>query len=147
MRTLLIQVIACFAALLPIIPAQAAEPAAKKYGDFKPGDTFTMTVSSAVNIGARPGNFPKFKKGQKVKFTIGPKGQLKSSGFSIDFEPEGTIKNESYYDNADKSTTTLVHQAVVRSKGSNPAKPYFINLALRHVDGFNVYQGTFLFEK
>jgi hypothetical protein len=145
MRTLLIQAIACCAAL--IIPAQAVEPAAGKYGAFKPGETFTLTVSSAVNVGTRPNDFPDFKEGQKVKFKIGPKGQLIGPKFTINFEPEGTSKNETYYDNADKNTTTLVHQAVVRSKGSSPAKPYFINLALRKVVGFNVYQGSFLFEK
>ena len=146
MKSLLLHAIACCAALLPIAQAQAVEPAAKKYGDFKPGDTFTMTVSNATEIGQRPSGFPQFKKGQKVKFTIGAKGQLTAPGFSINFEPDGTSKNENYYDNATASTTTLVHQAVVRTKGT-PPKPYFINLALRKVVGFSAYQGTFLFEK
>ena len=146
MKTLLLSVIACCAVVLPVTQAHAADPAAKKYGDFKPGDTFTMKVATVTEIGKRPSTFPVFKKGQSVKFTIGSKGQLTGPKFTINFEPEGSSKNENYYDNVTPSTHTLVHQAVVRTKGV-PAKPYFINLALRKQEGISVFQGSYLFEK
>ena len=146
MKTLLLHVIAICAAVLPVTQAQAVEPAGKKYGDFKPGDKFTLKVTTVTEIGKRPSNFPVFKEGQSVKFTIGPKGQLIGPKFTINFEPEGTSANENYYDNATPSTQTLVHQAVVRTKGV-PPKAYFVNLALREQKGFSVFQGTYLFGK
>ena len=142
MKTLLLHVIALCAAVLPVTQAQAVEPAGKKYGDFKPGDSFYMKVSSLSEIGTRPGDFPKFRPKQIIKFTIGPKGQLTGDGFSINFEPKGTTKGETTYDNATSSTHTLVHQAVVQSNGI-PLKPYNVNLILRSQNGTNFYQGQY----
>ena len=96
MKTLITALVACCAALLPITQAQAAEPAAKKYGDFKPGDTFTLKVASVAPFGTRPSNFHVFKKGQKVKFRIGSKGQLTGPSFSINFTHDGTTKGQNY---------------------------------------------------
>lgn len=146
MRTLLLHAFACCAAILPVTQAHATEPTAKKYGDFSPGDTFTLKVSSVTELGKRPSTFPVFKKGQSVKFTIGPKGQLIGPKFSINFKADGTTANENYYDNATPTTHTLVHQAVVRTQGV-PPKAYFINLALRNQKGFDVFQGSYLFGK
>ncbi|MEO5913964.1 MAG: hypothetical protein ABIS50_07000 [Luteolibacter sp.] len=146
MKTLITAIVACCAALLPVTQAQAAEPAAKKYGDFKPGDTFTMKVATVAPIGTRPKGFPVFTKGQNVKFTIGTKGELKGPGFSINFKPEGSSGGENYYDNAPPHPTTLVHQAVVETKGS-PPKPYYINLALRNSSSAGFYQVVYLFGK
>ena len=46
MRTLLLHAIACCAAILPVTQAHAVEPAAKKYGDFKPGDTILLHAAA-----------------------------------------------------------------------------------------------------
>src|SRR5687768_12317179 len=91
MKQLLLKAAICCAVLSPIT-SQAAT-----FGDFKPGQTFTLTVSSrsATKIvgsspptkSAIPPNVPKFTVGQKVKFTIGAKGELIGSKFSMTFKP------------------------------------------------------------
>lgn len=99
MKNLILQVIVCAGALLPLSQIQAAT-----YGGFAPGKTFTFTVksvSSSKTVGTKvtanvpvPTGIPKFAKGQKVKFTIGSKGQLTGPGFSIPFKADaGTANN------------------------------------------------------
>jgi hypothetical protein len=100
MKKLLLQAIACAAVLLPLSQAQA--------GNFPKGTTFTMTVTEKVsskvvgfqifNKAAVPKGIPNFKVGQKVKFTIGPKGQLmiKQEGVSLPFKQDGGSANVYY---------------------------------------------------
>jgi hypothetical protein len=98
MKQLLLQTIACCAVLLPFSQLEA-----KSYGGFKPGKTFTMKVTeriTAKNIGTKvvknvpvPAGVPNYKKGQKVKFTIGAKGQLIAKGMSIPFKEDGVTAN------------------------------------------------------
>lgn len=150
MKTLVIQAIACCAALLPFSQARAAT----KFGDFVAGQTFTLHVATVAVIGTRPVTLPKYIKGQAVKFTIGAKGQLTGHAatgtgptFSISFKSfkNLTTYHENYYDNKTATTTTLVHQAVVRTKGL-ASKPYFVNLALRAQSGFTFYQASYTFQ-
>lgn len=95
--------------MLPVTQAQAApagksiEFAGKRYGDFAPGKKFTFTVREVICAkatltgGSRkapvPQGVPKFRKGQKVKFAIGSKGELKGPGFAIKFEADGVTSN------------------------------------------------------
>jgi hypothetical protein len=99
MKHLLLQSIACCAALLPFSQAEA-----RTYGGFAPGKTFTLTVTEKVtkkfvlsdvtkNV-AVPGGIPNFEVGQAVTFTIGPKGQLTAEGMSIPFEEAVANLNE-----------------------------------------------------
>ena len=98
MKKLLFQALACAAVLLPFSQVQA-----KTYGGFRPGKTFTFTVQEVVSIKAVgfnkpvkapiPAGVPKFKKGQKVKFTIGAKGQLTATGLSIPYKADGGSAN------------------------------------------------------
>ncbi len=150
MKTFIIQAIACCATLLPLSQARAATV----FGDFVAGQTFTLHVGSVSQIGTRPSTIPKFSKGQAVKFTIGAKGQLTgraASGtgpsFSIYYKSITKLStyHENYYDNKTATTTTLVHQAIVRTKGTT-WKPYFVNLALRAQSGFTVYQASYTFQ-
>lgn len=85
--------LALFGASLPIAHVQAAGPASKNFGGFSSGKKFTLTVqsvSSSQTLGKKtllkapvPEGIPKFKAMQKIRFTIGSKGELKGSGFSI----------------------------------------------------------------
>lgn len=85
----LIKLIVCAAALLPLARVQAGT----NYYDLKPGVTYTLKVGTVVSTKsaltgatsevAIPSGIPKFKKTQKVTFTIGSKGELKGPGFTI----------------------------------------------------------------
>ena len=100
MKQLLLQTIACCAVLLPLSKADA-----KTFGGFKAGKTFTMTVeekiSGQVDLTGRvlkktpvPAGIPDYKKGQKVKFKIGKKGQLTGpDGLSLPFKQDAGTAN------------------------------------------------------
>jgi hypothetical protein len=100
MKQLLLQAIACAAVLLPFSQAQAE--------NFPKGTTFTRTVTEKVSSKASgfktypkvpvPAGIPNFKVGQKVKFTIGPKGQLliKKAGVSLPFKQDAGSANVYY---------------------------------------------------
>lgn len=87
---------------LAILPISNA--AAKTFGGFTPGKTFTLTVkqvNSTQSIGYKiskknvpiPSGIPKFNVGTKVKFEIGRNGQLTSKGISLPFVSGGTGLN------------------------------------------------------
>lgn len=140
MKQLLLQTIACCAVLLPFSQLEA-----KSYGGFKPGKTFTMKVTeriTAKTVGTKvvknvpvPTGVPNYKKGQKVKFTIGAKGQLTAKGLSIPFKEDGgtaNVYNKVVTTGAPKSDTGEVFK-------SSTNKP--VNVALMFnrtkVDGFS----------
>ena len=98
MKQLLLQTIACCAILLPFSQVEA-----KTFGEFKPGKAFTLTVDQVISVktvgftyntkAAIPAGVPKFKKGQKVKFKIGKKGQLTAKGLSIPYKSDAGTSN------------------------------------------------------
>lgn len=100
MKQLLVKAIACAALLLPVTTAQA-----KEYGGWAPGKTFRFTVKAKVSGKADalgnvikkapvPAGVPNYSKGQKVKFTIGPKGQLQGpDGLNLPFKSDGGSAN------------------------------------------------------
>ncbi len=100
MKTTLL-LIAASAAWLANSPVQAVEP--KTFGTFHAGDTFSLRVTERSSIRAKgddapkaapvPPGVPNFSKGQKVQFTIGARGQLKGSGFSIKFKGRVGVVN------------------------------------------------------
>ena len=90
----LFSLITCAALLLPVSVAQAAKPGS--FGGLTSGLKFTLKVTSVESFAQEPATgalttapipktVPKFKLGQKVKFSIGKKGQLRGPGFSLDF--------------------------------------------------------------
>ena len=110
-------------ALLPLSEMKAAEPAVKTYGGFTPGQTFTFTVTDRTSTKTRgtkvtknvpvPNGIPDFAEGQTVKFTIGAKGQLKGSGFSIRYRSDKGDVN--LYSN-NPSTSSIAGEAATVSK-------------------------------
>lgn len=85
MRNLLPTLVIACGALLPVATVQAAPAsqlsgfAAKNFGGFKAGYKFTLKVKEVTTIatsGKPPGSIPKFKKGEKITFKIGNKGEL-----------------------------------------------------------------------
>ena len=137
MKKLLLQLIVCATALLPFTQAQAA--GAKRYGDFLPGKTFSLKVTNVTSAKASvtggtvkspiPSGIPKFKKGQKVTFTIGAKGELKGPGFSTTFST-GSITSNSYVDK--QSGNTLPDQAIVFKNFKK--QPEGVNLTFNKVN-------------
>ena len=93
MKQLLLKAIACSALLLPLGTLEA------KGTGFKPGKTFTFTVETRLSTQASlsgnksvpvPKDVPKYAVGQKVKFTIGPKGELTAkNGLNIPYKADG----------------------------------------------------------
>lgn len=87
--TKLFKIIACAAALLPLGQLQA-----KDFGGLNPKKTFTLVVTNVESVDTStpnrdtapiPKGVPTFRLGQKVKFTVGSKGQLMGKGFNIPF--------------------------------------------------------------
>lgn len=100
MRNLLVALTIGCAAFIPASTLHAAprskDPvnfATKSFGGFEVGKTFTFKVRLIESSKAVGGNFnpkvpippslPKFRNKQKIRFTIGDKGQLVGPGFSI----------------------------------------------------------------
>lgn len=102
MRNLLTALFVTCAALVPATvqaaPASQISRSIKKYGDFKPGYQFTLRVTDRDVVklgGSLPGEIPNFRKGDKIKFTIGDKGQLKGpDGLKIDFDDSSKKRND-----------------------------------------------------
>ena len=114
-----------------------------------------MKVATVSEIGIRPATLPKFTKDQIVRFTIGAKGQLTGHSatgptFSINFKsfkklPTGFAH---YFDNKTPTTTTPVHQAIVRTIGLTNFTPRVgsVSLVLRQQMGVTAYQATYTFK-
>lgn len=83
MKKLLIALCATCGVLAPAAtqaaPASQLSRSVKKYGGFKPGYQFTLRVTDKdvdKVAGSLPGEIPNFREGDKIKFTIGKRGQL-----------------------------------------------------------------------
>lgn len=99
MKTLLIPAIAS----IFFLSFQSAEAKGKTFGGFKSNYKFALKVEEVIsaeagltgnNPNARiPKGVPKYKKGQKVKFKIGRKGELIAKGTKIPFKADGGSSN------------------------------------------------------
>ncbi|MDB6078504.1 MAG: hypothetical protein JWO82_2251 [Akkermansiaceae bacterium] len=98
MKTLLPKAFLVIAMALPLVAATPKpKPPVPTFGGFAKGAKFSLNVtdfdSSSItgqvttNPAPIPAGVPKFKVGQKVSFTIGPKGELTGTGFKILFLP------------------------------------------------------------
>ena len=153
MKTLLLKAIVCCAAILPISQAQAG----KLFGEFAPGKTFTLTVTEVVSVkgslggvskkAAVPAGIPKFTKGQKVKFTIGAKGQLTGNGFSIPFETDGGTSNA--YVTLPTATKTMADIGTVYKTETNRPSGAALSFFKVRMEGFNstVWSVNYVFAK
>jgi hypothetical protein len=97
-KKLLLPLIAGCGLILPFTQLQATEFADETFGGFAAGKEFTLTVTERLSIKTVgsdvtrhvpiPRGMPDFRKGQKVNFIIGRRGQLKGPGFSITFKDD-----------------------------------------------------------
>jgi hypothetical protein len=156
MKQLLLTLIVCAGALLPATQMQAA-PASKKFGGFLPGKTFSFVVeerilakttgTKVVKIKNPPSGIPNFASGQKVKFTIGAKGQLTAKGLSMPFKSDGGNSNVYVLPPA-KGSTARANVGIVY-KNSN-GKPVAVALSFFKVElkGFvpTVYSVSYILE-
>lgn len=102
MRTILLKLAVCSSVFFPISEVQAAGPMGKTYGGFTSGKKVTLTVSNVDSTKLEnfvskkspvPAGIPKLKKGQKVKFVIGKKGELTFPGISLAFDEDNGTSN------------------------------------------------------
>ena len=127
------------ALLLPILSTEAS---AKKYGDFKPGYTFTLRVEKVSSVEATgipgsgttkkvgiPDGLPKFRKGQKVRFRIGSRGQLIFKGAKIPFLEDVGYSNL-YRRTKPMSLAATDDGQVIKTK-KNKAEAVFLNFTRR----------------
>lgn len=131
------------ALLLPFASVEA-----KTYGGFKPGKTFSFKVkeiisSQAVGLGGVakkapiPNSVPKFKKGQKVKFTITAKGGLQAKGLNIPFKSDGGTSN--VYTKTTRKGLKLSNDSAIVYKGAKN-KPTAVALSFVRTDSSNPMQ-------
>lgn len=136
MKTLILKMIVCGAALLPFTQVQAAS-----FGGFAAGYKFKLTmtgkpIATVVSfkgggvLKSIPDGFPKFQKGDRVPFKIGTKGELIVANFSIPFK-SGT-KSSNVYSAKDLTVVANFSQAAVNKTAG---KPSFMNLVLRKKSG------------
>lgn len=124
MKKLFLPILLGCSALLPVSQLQAAETT---FGDFTPGQTFTLTVTERFTSRTKgfkvtknvavPNGIPDFKIGDKVKFTIGNKGQLKGPDFKITYRSDRGRYN--LYANRPTLETTQGSVATVYKNSAN----------------------------
>jgi hypothetical protein len=141
MKKLLLQLLVCATALFPLAHAETASFAGKTFGGFPPGATFKLTMNEvpvATTAGLSgvkvlkniPAGYPKYKKGSKVTFKIGKKGELMVGNFSIPFRST-TATGNTYSSKSSVTTANLSQAAFTKANG----KVTFMNLVLRKVSG------------
>ena len=126
MRNLLPTLVIACGALLPVATVQAApasqlsEFAKKDFGGFKAGYKFTLKVKEVTIIatsGKPPGSIPKFKKGEKIAFKIGSKGEL-TGPKKVKIKFAGTTANIVEYSSIGKDPLKLSSSGRI-AKGTN----------------------------
>ncbi len=157
MKTLLAFIVVACGAIAPVMAAPASKgPQFKTYGGFAPGKKFTFTItemeSNKSDLGGKPKKcpvpkgIPKFAKGDKVKFTIGKKGELTGPGFSIKFASDAGTAN-AYANKPSKSQPQAdIGQVFKDTNGKQTAAA--LNFFKVDVKGFSstVYAVTYIFE-
>ena len=112
MKTLLLPLLVCTASLLPVAQSHAVESASPSFGGFTPGLKFTFKVTKAEctklekfvsTKSTIPKGVPKFRKNQKVSFTIGKQGQLTGPGILFTYQSASQPSN-SYVHRAASNT-------------------------------------------
>ncbi|RYD18808.1 MAG: hypothetical protein EOP88_21305 [Verrucomicrobiaceae bacterium] len=123
MKKLLIALFATCSALAPVAlqaaPVSQLSHSVKKYGGFESGYQFTLRVTDKdVDrvAGSVPNEIPNFREGDKVKFTIGKKGQLTARD-SVFIKLEDSSRSKNKYERIGSRPTKLTSYATIY-KGS-----------------------------
>lgn len=115
MKKFLLRAIILLAAVLPLSIADAApKPKVPKvFGGFPVGKSFTLTVTNRISSATQgtqvinpapvPAGIPNLQIGQRVTFTVGPKGELVGPGFKIAYTAD-SISSNSYVNKPKKGT-------------------------------------------
>ena len=119
MKNLLIALFATCGVLAPVAvqaaPVSQLSRSVKKYGGFKAGQQFTFRISDKdveKITGSVPNEIPNFREGEKVKFTIGKKGQLTArDGVWIPLEDGHRYRKE--YERIGRPPTKLTRYATI----------------------------------
>ena len=148
MKTLLLKTLTLCVLLLPVSQSEAATP-----GDLKPGTTFNLTVTTRSSIKIAqfetdthapiPSEFPNFKKGQKVKFTIGSNGQLKADRMSIPIVRADSLSN--IYLKEHITSSSSVGSAGVLNKKKSIPKMLSLTFAKTSGKGFEMKSQTVIY--
>jgi hypothetical protein len=153
MKTLFAAIVVCLGTILPHAQAQQvdAAPAAesaqfkkKNYGGLNPGRKFVFKVEEAIiakaslgsskRIKKAPKGIPNYKKGKKIKFKIGKKGELIGPGFKMKLEKGGISAVSNVYTSgiSKKSPSTQPSAAIVYKNAKG--KPVAVALNFYKVD-------------
>lgn len=152
MKTLFAAIVVCFGTLLPHAHAQQVDtaPAAatqfKKgnFGGLNPGKKFSFNVEEAIfakasltgsgKIKKAPKGIPNYKKGQKIKFTIGKKGELIGPGFKMNLMKGGvSAVSNAYSSGVNKKSSNLTPNVAIVYKNSK-GKPTAVALNFYKID-------------
>ncbi|RYD73803.1 MAG: hypothetical protein EOP84_20970 [Verrucomicrobiaceae bacterium] len=131
--------------------SQISSFATKTYGKFKPGYSFSLKVSEVTVIktaGSVPSSVPKFKKGQKITFKIGKKGELTGPNkVKIAFQGTSANINEYLSRGADPLKLTSSGRIVRDTKGR--ASQGVITFNINTLKNFtpNSYQVSYTMKK
>ena len=122
-------------AALLLLPLHNAAAQGKTYGEFKPNYKFSLKVEEVVSAQVAgtflnpgkakkvkiPKGLPKYKKGQKVRFKIGQKGELIAPGTKIPFKVDGgssNVYNKNTKGRYPKTDTAVVYKANGKATGA-----------------------------
>lgn len=129
MKTLSLRLLILSVCLVSSVSSRAAGPVSKTFGGFTAGQKFSLTVQQATSsraVGTKveskvpvPDGVPKFKSKQAVKFTIGKKGELIGSGFSIPLLNTTTNTN-SYAKQPTQTTASPINASVFKDIKGKP---------------------------
>jgi hypothetical protein len=132
MKKLLLQAFVGCAALLPFSQLQAAVP-----GGYPSGYKFTLKVKSKITsktVGTKvtknvpvPAGIANYKVGQKVTFTIGSKGEIKTPAFSVPFNAKSSTASSNSYLIVPKASTDMKATSVLLIKDSTTKAPAGVN--------------------
>ncbi len=157
MRNLLPTIVVACGALLPVATVQAApasqlsEFAAKTFGGFKAGYKFTLKVKEVTTIatsGKPPGSIPKFKKGEKINFKIGNKGEL-TGPKKVKIKFQGVSANINEYSSIGKDPLKLSSSGRISKGTTGKPEQGVITFNINTLSGFtpNSYQVSYTLEK
>lgn len=157
MKHLFTSLIISCAALLPVATVNATPVnkvtsfGAKTYGGFKAGYKFNLKVAEVTVIktaGNVPKSIPKFKKGEKISFTIGAKGQL-TAPKKVNIAFKGVSANINEYLTTGKDPMKLTSSGrIVKNPKGKPTEGV-LNFNINTLSGFvpNSYQVSYTLEK
>ena len=141
MKTQIRSLLICGAALLPLSALQA-----RPFGSFEPQKRFKLTVTkvtsvkrigSTVEAGvAIPAGIPSYRLAERVKFTIGNRGELKARGLNIAFK-NGNPNANNYLNPITASRPDVQGAGIFKSATGQPAS-MIINYQKSEVTGSSV---------